>query len=211
MNPTPRGADRPRLVVLKGVTRPVLLPYVILVALLLTAGSVALLLLNTALNSGDITRQRLEQQQTGLDQRTDELRQQLQQESAPNALAARATRLGMVPVPGPAFLDPTTGGVLGDARRATAPPSPTPPTGGDGRTVPPEPPGSAGAAGSTNSPAAFVLPGTAGQHGGATAGVRTIGAVTTPSSPVSGAASTVVPAVARRASVVAVPAGRGSR
>lgn len=125
VNPTPtqRTAIRPRLVVLKGVTRPALLPYVLLVGVLLTVGSVALLLLNTALSDGDFTRQRLLRQQSTLDQRTDQLRQELQRDSAPGALASQAAKLGMVPVPNPAFLDPTTGTVLGEPQRATAPPS----------------------------------------------------------------------------------------
>jgi hypothetical protein len=79
-------------------------PFAALVALLLAGGLVALLLLNTALNQGSFQLTRLQQTTTRLTDEQQGLQQQIADWSAPDALAARAQQLGMVPGGVPAFL-----------------------------------------------------------------------------------------------------------
>ena len=96
-------------------------PFAALVALLLSAGLVALLLLNTALNQGTFTLTQLQKQTTRLTDQQQGLQQQIAAWSAPDELAARARQLGMVPGGVPAFLK-DDGTVLGS-------PQPLPPGG----------------------------------------------------------------------------------
>ncbi|MEV5280151.1 hypothetical protein [Streptomyces sp. NPDC051994] len=81
-------------------------PFVLLVVTLLGGGLIALLLLNSALNAGSFQLSEYRRQTT---ERTDE-QQALQRDvddlSAPDALARRAGDLGMVPGGPPAFLNP---------------------------------------------------------------------------------------------------------
>ena len=87
-------------------------PFAALVALLLSAGLVALLLLNTALNQGTFELTQLQQRTTRLTDEQQGLQQQIAGWSAPDQLAARARQLGMVPGGVPAFLK-DDGTVLG--------------------------------------------------------------------------------------------------
>lgn len=87
-------------------------PFAALVALLLSAGLVGLLLLNTALNQGSFQLTQLQQQTTRLTDQQQGLQQQIADWSAPDELAARARQLGMVPGGVPAFLK-DDGTVLG--------------------------------------------------------------------------------------------------
>ncbi|MFC1406250.1 MULTISPECIES: septum formation initiator family protein [Streptacidiphilus] len=79
-------------------------PFAALVVLILAGGLIALLLLNTALNQGSFQLTRLQQQTDKLTDERQGLQQQIGSWSAPDALSARARRLGMVPGGNPAFL-----------------------------------------------------------------------------------------------------------
>ncbi|OIV38167.1 hypothetical protein BIV57_07250 [Mangrovactinospora gilvigrisea] len=106
-----------------GSTTAARLPFVLLMVGLLVSGLVGLLLLNTALNSGSFRLSALQQETKRKEDAAEGLRQRIQQESAPGALAKRAGSLGMVPGGAPAFLAPG-GGVKGDPSPAAYAPAP---------------------------------------------------------------------------------------
>ncbi|MER7581095.1 cell division protein FtsL [Kitasatospora sp. NPDC097691] len=107
---------------------------------LLAAGLLGLLALNTALNEGSFELSRLQKQTTVATDEQQSLQHQIDQSSAPDALARRAAELGMVPAGGMAFLDVPNGGkVVGTSgpaqdgppvKRSTAEPWPTKPVPG---------------------------------------------------------------------------------
>ncbi|MFD0527999.1 septum formation initiator family protein [Kitasatospora arboriphila] len=140
-----------------------------LIVVLLSAGLLGLLMLNTALNEGSFELSRLKKQTTDLTDEKQGLQAQIDQNAAPDALARRARELGMVPGGGPAFLQ-DDGKVLGkpgqaqdsppvkrpeDASAAPAAPSgdpsagapapasPSPTAGDDGVQIAPAPPATA--------------------------------------------------------------------
>ncbi|MGH3344201.1 MAG: hypothetical protein ACRDPK_15295, partial [Carbonactinosporaceae bacterium] len=84
-------------------------PFVLLVVAVLTVGLVVLLGLNTALAQSSFTVARLQEQSGRLADRQQALERQIAERAAPQRLAERARRLGMVPVVDPRFLDSTTG------------------------------------------------------------------------------------------------------
>ncbi|MEV7771890.1 cell division protein FtsL [Kitasatospora sp. NPDC086791] len=112
-------------------------PFAVLVVVLLAAGLLGLLALNTALNEGSFELSRLQKQTTVATDEQQSLQHQIDQSSAPDALARRAAELGMVPAGGMAFLDVPNGGkVIGTpgpaqdtppVKRSTAEPWPTKP------------------------------------------------------------------------------------
>ncbi|MBR7838802.1 hypothetical protein KDL01_36380 [Actinospica durhamensis] len=123
--PSRRGPG-PRLAVIEGwAGRRSAIPFALLVLGVLAAGLIALLSLNTAMGENSIRTQKAEQRQAQLTDREQQLSQQLSGLSAPGALASAAAAQGLVPNPQPAFLNPTTGAVLGVASPAPSP-SPTP-------------------------------------------------------------------------------------
>ncbi|MBV2153581.1 hypothetical protein [Kitasatospora sp. SUK 42] len=81
-----------------------------LVVVLLAAGLLGLLALNTALNEGSFELSRLQRQTTTATDEQQSLQHEIDQNSAPDALAKRAAELGMVPAGGMAFLDVPNGG-----------------------------------------------------------------------------------------------------
>ena len=128
-------------------------PFAALVMVLLAVGLVALLMLNTALSQGSFTVQKLQRQTTQLTNEQQGLQQQIDGWSAPDALAARARQLGMVPAGNPAFIT-DSGKVLGDPSHLPAAPSPLPtPTLTSSPTATPSPSAS-GSASATASPSA---------------------------------------------------------
>ncbi|WP_431678135.1 FtsB family cell division protein [Kitasatospora sp. KL5] len=84
---------------------------------LLSAGLLGLLALNTALNEGSFELSRLKKQTTDLTDERQGLQAQIDRDAAPDALARRARELGMVPGGGPAFLQ-DDGSVLGKPGQA---------------------------------------------------------------------------------------------
>jgi Tfp pilus assembly protein PilX len=101
------------------------IPFALLVLGVLAIGLVALLMLNTAMDGNSVKIQQAQQQQAALTDREQQLSQQLAGLSAPSSLASEAAALGLVPNPQPAFINPTTGAVLGTPSPAPTP-SPTP-------------------------------------------------------------------------------------
>ncbi|MFJ9697883.1 hypothetical protein [Kitasatospora sp. NPDC101183] len=81
-----------------------------LVVALLAGGLFGLLALNTALNEGSFELSRLQKQTTKATDEQQGLQHEIDQSSAPDALAKRAAELGMVPAGGMAFLDVPNGG-----------------------------------------------------------------------------------------------------
>jgi hypothetical protein len=84
-------------------------------------------MLNTAMDDNSVQIQQAQQKQASLTDSEQQLAQQLAGLSAPSNLASQAAAQGLVPNPQPAFLNPTTGAVLGSASPAPTPsPTPTP-------------------------------------------------------------------------------------
>ncbi|GAA2741523.1 septum formation initiator family protein [Kitasatospora cinereorecta] len=106
------GSVRPRGRSVRGRT-----PFAVLVVVLLSAGLLGLLMLNTALNQGSIKLARLQKQTTEATDQQQTLQHQIDQQSAPDALERRARELGMVPGGDPAFLG-DDGKVLGTPKEA---------------------------------------------------------------------------------------------
>jgi hypothetical protein len=93
----------------------------------LMVGLVVLLMLNTAMDDNSVQIQQAQRKQASLTDSEQQLAQQLAGLSAPSSLASQAAAQGLVPNPQPAFLNPTTGAVLGSASPAPTPsPTPTP-------------------------------------------------------------------------------------
>ncbi|MFD9125204.1 septum formation initiator family protein [Kitasatospora sp. NPDC059571] len=88
-----------------------------LVVVLLSAGLLGLLMLNTALNEGSFELSRLKKQTTDLTDERQGLQRQIDHDAAPDALAERARQLGMVPGGDPVFLQ-DDGSVLGKPGQA---------------------------------------------------------------------------------------------
>jgi len=103
------------------------IPFALLVLGVLMVGLVVLLMLNTAMDDNSVQIQQAQQKQASLTDSEQQLAQQLAGLSAPSSLASQAAAQGLVPNPQPAFLNPTTGAVLGAASPAPTPsPTPTP-------------------------------------------------------------------------------------
>lgn len=94
---------------------------------LLATGLVALLMLTIDLGSGAYQLAQLQREQRVLGNQRQALAEQVQAMQAPQDLARRAQKLGMVPAPNTAFLQLPNGRVLGTAAVATAPPKPVKP------------------------------------------------------------------------------------
>jgi len=85
---------------------------------------VALLFLNTELNKGAFTIKQQKATATKLEQQSEQIQQSLNGLDGPGALASKASQMGMVPNPNPAFLAPN-GSVLGSPTPAPTPSAPT--------------------------------------------------------------------------------------
>ncbi|HWB66754.1 MAG TPA: hypothetical protein VG708_08005 [Mycobacteriales bacterium] len=89
---------RPRLVVISSPTHKVARgPFIILVSTLLVGGLLALLMLHTLAAQDAFQQTSLQQKLAALTDSEQQLEQQVQTDSAPAALEARARALGMVP------------------------------------------------------------------------------------------------------------------
>lgn len=86
---------------------------------LLTAGLIALLLLNTALAQGSLALGQLQRDSARLTDTASNLQEQIDAASASGALARRATQLGMVRMGERAYIDLAAGTVSGEAKAAT--------------------------------------------------------------------------------------------
>ncbi|MFJ8430058.1 cell division protein FtsL [Kitasatospora sp. NPDC094019] len=167
----PGQSGRARITVRPGRAVRGRTPFAVLVVLLLGAGLLGLLALNTALNEGSFELSRLNRQTTALTDEQQGLQHQIDQNSAPDALARRAVELGMVPAGGMAFLDlPNGGAVVGTPKPAQdSPPvkrSTVEPWPGKQPAPGAQPPAPPTAQPSPGAPAATAAPSTAPGPGG---------------------------------------------
>jgi hypothetical protein len=94
-------------------------------AVLLVAGLVTLLLLQMSLERGTYALRTAQREARVLREQQQSLDEQLERLQAPQNLASRASALGMVQAPNPAFLRASDGKVLGVPAPGVAKPSPT--------------------------------------------------------------------------------------
>ncbi len=113
--------QRARLSVVRGgTTRAPRVPFAALVLTVLGLGLVGLLVLNTSLQQGAFYARDLEARAETLTEQREALQIQVAELREPQRVAARASSLGMVPNPNPAFLRLSDGKVLGNVTPATA-------------------------------------------------------------------------------------------
>jgi len=95
-------------------------PFVALVLIVVVAGVLGILVLNTKINENAFKLAQLRSQRSDLDQQEQQLDQQLADLESPNSLAAAACRLGMVKSNTPAYLQLPNGQTVGVPQPATA-------------------------------------------------------------------------------------------
>lgn len=112
--------QRPHLEVVRMASRRASqVPFVVLGAVMLTLGLLALLLLNLTISQGSYALRDLQDRSATLKDTSVALRQDINEVSSPGHLATKAQELGMGPANSPAFVDPRTGTVTGVAEAAT--------------------------------------------------------------------------------------------
>lgn len=94
------------------------MPFVAVVIVLLSAGLVGLIFLSTILQSQSFAIASLNKKALALETTQQSLAHDLQRQQSPNALAAAAVNLGMVPNANPVFLRLSDGKVIGKAEPA---------------------------------------------------------------------------------------------
>lgn len=110
------AVERARLTVVPRVrVRTPRVPFAIMVSALLVAGVVGLLMFNTTMQQNSFTSTDLEKQATRLAAEREGLQMELDALNAPQRIASRASELGMVQGPTPAFIDLRAGKVTGGA------------------------------------------------------------------------------------------------
>jgi hypothetical protein len=100
-------------------------PFVLLVLSVVIGGVLGILVLNTKINENAFRLQDLQNQQVALDQRQQQLSDDLAQRESPNSLAAQARRLGLVRADNPAYIHVPDGRVAGQPTPALGTPSVT--------------------------------------------------------------------------------------
>lgn len=114
------AVERARLTVVpRRRVRAARVPFVSLVSLVLLGGVVGLLLFNTSMQQASFAATSLENQASSLSAREQTLGMELDVLRDPQRVARQAQRMGMVPAPTPAFLNLSTGKVLGVPTAAT--------------------------------------------------------------------------------------------
>ena len=115
------GKTRPRLRVAPPapVTVP-RAPFVALVLVVVVAGVLGILVLNTKINENAFTLNHLQDQQNHLDQQEQQLDQHLADLESPNSLRAAALRLGLIDSGTPAYLPLPNGQTVGVPQPAAA-------------------------------------------------------------------------------------------
>lgn len=97
-------------------------PFLILVLVLVVAGVLGVLVLNTKINESSFRLDDLKAQQGALDLQEQQLERDLAEAQSPGNLRAAANRLGLVPAGAPAFITLPDGRVVGVPTPATGPP-----------------------------------------------------------------------------------------
>jgi hypothetical protein len=95
-------------------------PFVALILVVVVAGVLGILVLNTKINENAFKLAHLHSTRSNLDQQEQQLDQQLADLESPNSLAAAACRKGMVPANAPAYLQLPNGQLIGVPQPATA-------------------------------------------------------------------------------------------
>jgi hypothetical protein len=98
-------------------------PFVAMVLVVVIAGVIGILVLNTKINENAFRLEALQKQQGNLDRTEAQLTKDLADKESPNSLAAAAKRLGMVPADRPAFITLPDGKILGVPKPASGKPS----------------------------------------------------------------------------------------
>lgn len=133
---TPPGGSRPSTAVAPKRRTPALRlrassrdrwPFVVVVALLAGGGLIALLMLNTGTAQASFTKSRLQTDLSALTQKQQALQQKVSSEEAPEALAQKATALGMAPGPQPGYYVLNADGSYTFVESKGGPTVPTPP------------------------------------------------------------------------------------
>jgi hypothetical protein len=117
----PRSAPRLRVAPPLPVAVP-RTPFILLILLIVVAGVLGILVLNTKINENAFRLHDLQQSQINLDQHEQQLKQQIANYEAPGNLAAAACRLGMVPAGAPAFIRLPDGRIIGVPQPAAGKP-----------------------------------------------------------------------------------------
>jgi hypothetical protein len=121
---TPQEARRPRLRLAPPM--PVAVPrapFVLLIVLVVVAGVLGILVLNTKIAESGIQLTKLKEQQAQLDLREQQVSQEIALAESPGHLDAAAKRLGLVPAGAPAFIRLPDGKIIGVPQPATGEPS----------------------------------------------------------------------------------------
>jgi len=114
---TKAGSSRPTLRAVPSSSRPLArAPFIVLLAAILVAGMVGVLLLNTSLQNQAFAVRDLQRQAAELGYERSALDAELDEVSSPESLALSAAKLGMRPNPYPAFVDLSSGGIIGNPR-----------------------------------------------------------------------------------------------
>jgi hypothetical protein len=121
--PAPRAAAEASA----AVDRPGRASFVLLIVLLLSVGLAALLGVNTALAQSSFTVSRLQKRVADLDDQSASLQEKLARSSSPDALAADARKLGMVPAVSVGYVRLADGSISGHASVAGGAPVPLTP------------------------------------------------------------------------------------
>jgi len=127
--PVPRRRPRLRVAPPLPVAVP-RAPFVIMLLVIVVAGVLGVLVINTKINENAFRLSDLQDQQTALDQQEQQLAQRLAGIESATSLAAAAKRLGLVPAGSSAFIELPNGRTLGVPAPATGTPSVT--AGGSG-------------------------------------------------------------------------------
>ncbi|UYG15561.1 hypothetical protein BRM3_07830 [Brachybacterium huguangmaarense] len=113
-------ASRPRLTV---VTRPSprasSVPFTILCSLIIAGTLLAVLMLNISMSETSYRITHLRAQSQTLTEQQQSLREENERLGTPQELEKKATELGMVPAADPAYIDLSTGKVIGEPQAAT--------------------------------------------------------------------------------------------
>jgi len=111
-------------------------PFVVMLISIVVAGVIGILVLNTMITANQFRLNHLQSQQPALDQREQQLRQDLAQQESPGSLVAAARKLGLVPAGTLAYIKLPDGTLVGVPQPATSTSSITHQTGPTGAPAP---------------------------------------------------------------------------
>ncbi|MBV1852465.1 hypothetical protein [Catellatospora tritici] len=98
-------------------------PFVLLIVLVVVAGVLGILVLNTKIAESGLQLTDLKHKQAQLDLREQQVSQEIAEAESPGRLEAAAKRLGLVPAGSPAFIRLPDGKIIGVPQPATGKPS----------------------------------------------------------------------------------------